>query len=238
MRYLKSLIFGAFALAAVSPANAALILDKTGSVSELGSIWTPGVFNVDYLGFYGPQSYGPPPSIYYPPVLVGDPADGIPAAPFTYTGPLTHYRIELTTPEPLVNGQVNPITAWDEEFYWEYQGKWGWSGYGAGDGGGSFDRGCAWDGCFAGIQVGNKTIFDFNAQPISWWLGNYDEYDAHYFWLNDIEIMGDLPASAEAGTYRIQVFASAVPEPATWGLMLVGFAAIGAMVRRRATRLS
>jgi PEP-CTERM motif len=39
-------------------------------------------------------------------------------------------------------------------------------------------------------------------------------------------------------TYTPTVIAAPVPEPATWGLMIVGFAAIGALARRRSGRRS
>ena len=40
------------------------------------------------------------------------------------------------------------------------------------------------------------------------------------------------------GNFRISGVAGAVPEPATWGLMIVGFGMVGAAARRRSSRTS
>jgi hypothetical protein len=42
-----------------------------------------------------------------------------------------------------------------------------------------------------------------------------------------------LPSDAES--FRVRIYSEAVPEPATWGLMLVGIAGVGTAIRRRRT---
>ena len=50
-----------------------------------------------------------------------------------------------------------------------------------------------------------------------------------------LTLVGNSPA---LGDYRGSVNFTAVPEPAVWAMMLIGFGAIGASVRRRRTRVA
>ncbi len=52
-----------------------------------------------------------------------------------------------------------------------------------------------------------------------------------------INLIGTLTGSADAGSYsgtlNVQPVRGAVPEPATWAMMLLGFAGVGFAMRRR-----
>ncbi len=48
-------------------------------------------------------------------------------------------------------------------------------------------------------------------------------------------VNGDVVGSSHSGSYVGNLNISAVPEPATWAMMLIGFGAIGLQLRRRRT---
>jgi len=48
---------------------------------------------------------------------------------------------------------------------------------------------------------------------------------------------GDLPTSIFFDTHTFGAFTTAVPEPSTWALMILGFASLGAILRRRPARV-
>jgi hypothetical protein len=71
--------------------------------------------------------------------------------------------------------------------------------------------------------------YDGTTQP---WLAEPDvDLDVRFF-------IPDNTRSDNFGGVSLRVEAVAVPEPATWALMIVGFGAIGALVRRRAATLA
>ncbi len=49
---------------------------------------------------------------------------------------------------------------------------------------------------------------------------------------------GDAPGSAIFGRVQLSIVPSAVPEPATWGMMLIGFGAVGYSLRRARGRVA
>ena len=59
-------------------------------------------------------------------------------------------------------------------------------------------------------------------------LGGYD-----ILHVNDVAFSGSLPAGQTFLTQNISGYVQAVPEPATWALMLLGFGGIGFAMRRR-----
>ena len=78
------------------------------------------------------------------------------------------------------------------------------------------------------------------------WTGINNFYQATYagtYYNNDMPVSGSggitLPAFGEADNYNvwtgfsISLFALAAPEPASWGLMIAGFGAVGVALRRR-----
>ncbi len=73
---------------------------------------------------------------------------------------------------------------------------------------------------FGGDSQLLETVLTFSGSPTSVFFG-LDADSGQYFAGN--------PNFTAAGTFNV----TAVPEPATWGMMLLGFAAVGATLRRR-----
>ena len=61
--------------------------------------------------------------------------------------------------------------------------------------------------------------------------GTLGRYDSSGHWLNDITLTGTVGDVEDLSVNYVQVLG--VPEPATWGLMLIGFGGLGAALRSR-----
>jgi hypothetical protein len=96
------------------------------------------------------------------------------------------------------------------------------------------------DATFTGT-VGGKTLVTFDAHnstsiipPKTWenWFGTLVVSTAGNYKTDFVYKSGAAPA-ADVVIDDVFIVAGGVPEPATWGLMIVGFGAAGAMLRRR-----
>ena len=93
---------------------------------------------------------------------------------------------------------------------------------------------------FSPLQLSGLTVFaaHFGNTPLGT-LGPPAGNDVTAFWLLDLgnTPTSDVTISNGQGVSNAQIFATApVPEPATWGLMLLGFGGIGMALRRSRRR--
>lgn len=80
------------------------------------------------------------------------------------------------------------------------------------------------------------TFGSFGQPPHSASTANYDVNVFKTADLYDLQVIGTVPVGSAHGPlveYSASVFATAVPEPATWAMMLIGFGGLGAVLRRR-----
>ena len=93
------------------------------------------------------------------------------------------------------------------------------------------DQGATSTPTFATTYIGDAWTNAFESSNFS--HASYDlgpgTYDVQAYMLQS-------PYGAGAGAFSLGVLPARVPEPATWGLMLVGFAAVGFAARRRYSR--
>lgn len=96
--------------------------------------------------------------------------------------------------------------------------------------------------------AGQPFTYDFSPLQLSGWtvfaahFGNFPDStapDVTAFWLLNLGSTptSDITISNGQGVSNAQIFATApVPEPATWGMMLLGFAGVGMALRRSRRR--
>jgi len=218
------------AAAMASPAQAALILDKTGPVSEIFQYYEDpsDTFAVALHHIVGPNTIGP--NFSTPPLFTGTFPNNQPTNPWSYNGPITQYVIKLTTPAPLENARGQAWNAFFLDSYMSLDG--GWVKSGGDDNNGNMFNDCNDLLACSPLQtLGNVTTLSFKAQDVASWGPGGDGLQVFWQWFNRAEIQGSLPDDALDGAYRVQVFASAVPEPAAWMIMIMGFGAVGCVLR-------
>lgn len=211
------------------PANAALVLDQSGSVSSLFRFYdSQNVATVGAFGIYGPQSNGN--GVAFP-ILPMFKSNGDPNSPWSVQGQPMHYDILLTTPVPLTNARGAPGIADWYDIYNFFGGAWQYSG--GNDNSGGYYMNCEGP-CPALPVAGNTTWLSFDFQDSASWGEGFGGYVIDYRTYNFAQIAGELPVDSLDGQYRLQVFATAIPEPATWTMLILGFGAIGGQLRRAA----
>ena len=201
----------------LEPAGAAVVLNRTGNISDLllgydgESQFTFGIFNI-------PGSGGGPLTTTVP---LGGP-------PKSYPGPRLRFDVSLTTSSPVISPSAGPIGAYWYDVYQQENGIWVANG-----GNDGMDQSCLVRICGPVSIEGNKLTFSFLNQDYTSWGMFYSGTTAFYYWLDRIEIVGDLPISALEGNYSLTVAVSDVPEPEIWIMLLVGFALVGVGLRTR-----
>jgi hypothetical protein len=229
MKLIRNIALSALlATACAEPAKAALIVDRSGSVQDIFDIYNgESDFVIGFRNLIGPNTIGPPfstPSVY---------DNGGPADPWVYSGPLMHYVFKLTTDQPLGSPRYEAVGAEYYNIYEYLDGTFEYTGGNDNSGGAYETNACefgipAFSHCMPAQQTGTTTIFSFDAQQTASW----DGYRAEWFWFNYAEFYADLPIDALDGNYHLQIFASAVPEPATWVFFILGFGIAGCLLRR------
>jgi hypothetical protein len=227
---LKAAATVALLSALTSPANAALVLDKSGPMADLFRYYdSEFVATVGAFGIYGPQSNGSAVSFATPAKFD---TNGEPNAPWVAKGPLMHYDILLTTSSPLLNARGAPGIADWYDIYDKIGDDWVYTG--GNDNVGGYYMNCenTFD-CGTIPVVGNTARLSFTFQDTVTWAEGFGGYVIDLQTYNFAQIAGEIPIDALDGRYRIQVFASAVPEPQTWTLLITGFAALGIRLRKK-----
>ncbi len=222
MGLVRSAIIAVALLIPASGAQSATLIDKTGPISDIFLGYT-GEFTFDiYLrGLVGNPTSHPP---FTPPPVGGPPTE--------WFGPRVHYSISLTTPSPL----IMPLAgSFDADYYDLYMNVGGeWINTGGNDNSGAGYVSCLLGNCGAPFQSGNTITFAFDSQDYaSWDVYNIIGPTQYSRWLNRAELYGELPIQDLQGDYHLVVLASAVPEPATWAVMILGMFGTGSVLRRR-----
>jgi len=230
----------AVALAAVHPtqANALQIINHSGPMSDLFRFYeSVFVMVVGLTGIVGPMSATPNSVFNYRPIFN---PDGSPASPWSFTSSPIHYEVRLTTPVPLISGGYNTYQADWYDWYADL-GNGHLEQFGGNDNSGGFYQINACEAikyCAPVTQIGNTSLFGFDDFKSASWGPGGPQYEIHHDWFNGAEVMGRLPTDALDGTYNLEVFATNVPEPATWAMMLVGFAGLGLALRKKTLCIS
>lgn len=226
-----NLLVAAALLALTAPAKAALVLDQSGPMSNLFRYYdSQYVATVGAFGIYGPQSNGNGVSFPIPPIFK---ANGEPNSPWFVQGQPMHYDILLTTPVPLIDARGAPGIADWYDIYNFFGGAWQYSG--GNDNSGGYFMNCE-GACPALSVAANTTRLSFDFRDSASWGEGFGGYVIDYRTYNFAQIAGELPVDALDGQYRLRVFASAIPEPATWAMLILGFGAIGGQLRRAARK--
>lgn len=104
---------------------------------------------------------------------------------------------------------------------------------------GSFDYGIDCTGCGPGYAGGNPGPLSFKVTAASGSLTLGSLSANSYKGLNIFFTSGIVDSAGKTGNAgAVFTSVSSVPEPATWATMLVGFGAVGAMLRRHARRFA
>lgn len=229
MNFLKlSFLLGLAQTAAIIPASAAMIVNQTGPLSDFNPYQiSETAFSFDIMGIAGPMSASP--GFGFRPIFV----NGQPAQPWTYVGPRPHYVVKLITSALVSNAQWEQFGA---DYYNDYMSIDGtWTYIGGDDNSGGIFPSCPSLACTPASQVGNTTTFSFDGYENASWssYANGEIFEQRWTWFNGVHFYGELPISDKSGNYTLQVFATNVPEPATWAMMLLGFGALGLQLRRQ-----
>jgi hypothetical protein len=207
-----------------------MILDHTGPLSDFNPIQISETSSsFDISGIVGPMS--PAPEFGFRPIFI----NGLPAQPWTYVGPQPHYVVKLTTSAPVFNGQWEQFGA---DYYNDYMSIDGtWTYIGGDDNMGGIFPSCPSIACTPATQFGNTTTFSFDGYENASWspYSGGEIFEERWAWFNGVHFYGELPIKDISGNYTLQVFATDVPEPATWTMLLIGFGGIGIAMRRRST---
>jgi hypothetical protein len=217
-----------------APAKAAQIINRSGPISDLFRGYSGEFqFDIGITGIVGPMS-GVPGLAFnapLPPISEQHGATPGPAPFWTYQSSIVHYTVKLTTPAALLYGEYTPIYGDWYDWYGYNTGQY--NNEGGNDNSGGFYWLCSTGACGPANLNGNTATFGADAWQRATWGYTGDVYEIRYDWFNGFDFYGALPVEALEGTYNLQVFATNVPEPATWAMMLIGFGFTGIALRNR-----
>jgi hypothetical protein len=240
MKFAWLVAAAAMLIATATHVSAAVIYTYTGTLgSDSGNfpVWLSGKYSSSYVSndtLYLDVDFGLPRTLTvsaWEQAVAGKlgtfpPPDLALPAPVLYT-------IDIFTPSaPLTAEQVRtPKEYWYNEYLQASNGTW--YSVGGSDFFGSADRACCGGPGGQPIDVaGNLTSTSVLEKVNYTLLPGYVEFD----WAGDIGIEDTLNIADVGKPYFLEIFASAVPEPSTWAMYILGLGTMGITLRARRRR--